>query len=375
MTERRRGDAALIVRRIEQTVGSQLVEALAKAIREGEYQPRERLPSLREIAARHKVALLTAKRAVAKLAAEGLVKTIPKQGTFVDGASAPARQPDGRAMGLVMGGETSGYGDLVHGIASRLAPLRCFPVLIDENLARGEEQRIAMMDNLNAQNPIGYIIDGGIGVPFTYIEEHLQRLGKVVFVLKYHHDRRIPGAKHALLDYRLGGRMAAEHLIDNGHKSIHFLPMYERDYAGEHSSVQVLLMKGFKDVCAERGVRFDEGLFWDSLLGRLSQADALDILLKRKPRRTGMLAYYDVTICQEILPFLAARGLKVPDDLSLIGVNNNDLAERHNLTSLSIRQERLARCAFELLMGYREEEELRIEPELVVRGSVKNLRR
>lgn len=54
----------------------------------------ERLPSVRELMARHHVSPVTVQRAVARLVAEGLVDARPGQGTFVAAAPAPPAAPD-----------------------------------------------------------------------------------------------------------------------------------------------------------------------------------------------------------------------------------------------------------------------------------------
>jgi DNA-binding transcriptional MocR family regulator len=56
--------------------------------------PGERLPSVRELMARHRASPVTVQRAVAALAAEGLVEPRPGRGTFVTGRPAAETSPD-----------------------------------------------------------------------------------------------------------------------------------------------------------------------------------------------------------------------------------------------------------------------------------------
>jgi DNA-binding transcriptional MocR family regulator len=56
--------------------------------------PGERLPSVRELMARHRASPVTVQRAVAALAAEGLVEPRPGRGTFVTGRPASEPAPD-----------------------------------------------------------------------------------------------------------------------------------------------------------------------------------------------------------------------------------------------------------------------------------------
>ncbi len=64
----------------------QIAAHLRQLIRNGEYQPGERLPSIPAIAQRYGVARQTAQRAIDELRIEGLVLTRPGAGTFVRGS-------------------------------------------------------------------------------------------------------------------------------------------------------------------------------------------------------------------------------------------------------------------------------------------------
>jgi DNA-binding GntR family transcriptional regulator len=61
----------------------QLAAVLRDAIKAGEYQPGDPLPSNRELMDAHGVASATAQRAIATLREEGLVDSVPGSGVFV----------------------------------------------------------------------------------------------------------------------------------------------------------------------------------------------------------------------------------------------------------------------------------------------------
>lgn len=61
----------------------QLKTLLREQIRSGVLKPGERLPSEEQLAARYGVSLITARRALADLAAEGLLRRLQGRGTFV----------------------------------------------------------------------------------------------------------------------------------------------------------------------------------------------------------------------------------------------------------------------------------------------------
>lgn len=63
----------------------QLAAHLREQIRSGELPPRSRVPSLTSLAAEHKLADMTVRRALRLLIDEGLIETRPGRGTFVKG--------------------------------------------------------------------------------------------------------------------------------------------------------------------------------------------------------------------------------------------------------------------------------------------------
>ena len=62
---------------------AQLAALLRARIQSGEFPPRSRIPSLRQLEAEYDVAPMTVRRAIQVLVDEGVVVTRPGRGTFV----------------------------------------------------------------------------------------------------------------------------------------------------------------------------------------------------------------------------------------------------------------------------------------------------
>jgi DNA-binding transcriptional MocR family regulator len=78
--------------------------------------PGDRLPSVRELMARHRLSPVTVQRAVAALVAEGLVEARPGQGTFVTAPSAPGPSLDQAWQSIALGparASTQALADLI----------------------------------------------------------------------------------------------------------------------------------------------------------------------------------------------------------------------------------------------------------------------
>lgn len=77
----------------------QICEQIRRLVALGALRPGDRLPTVRELAARTRVNRNTAARAIQQLESEGLVRTRVGQGTFVaDGAARAGREHLGRVV-------------------------------------------------------------------------------------------------------------------------------------------------------------------------------------------------------------------------------------------------------------------------------------
>jgi GntR family transcriptional regulator len=99
----------------------QVADALRGEIASGALPPGERIPSVRKLAERFKVAPMTAQNAIEALRAEGLVFTSPGRGTFV--RSQPATEPAPSAEYVAITEHLAELDTQMQGMAERLAEL------------------------------------------------------------------------------------------------------------------------------------------------------------------------------------------------------------------------------------------------------------
>jgi LacI family transcriptional regulator len=112
-----------------------------------------------------------------------------------------------------------------------------------------------------------------------------------------------------------GARLATEYLIGLGHRRIGFL-------AGRPDLESARLREqGYRDALAAAGIRFDPELVQVGEFRLSPAAQAAGRLLDLKPRPTAIFAANDLSAI-ETVKVAEARGLSVPDDLSIIGFDN-----------------------------------------------------
>jgi LacI family transcriptional regulator len=214
-------------------------------------------------------------------------------------------------------------------------------------------------------------VQGVIITPTAGQSRHLETLRRrgipVVLV-----DRRAPGTDRCwvAVDDVLGGRLAAEHLVACGHRRIAFvggrsgLPQVRERHAGVAAAVR-------EAGDAVLTVLSPEHLTVDG--GREAGAQLLAVPADRRP--TAVVCANDL-VALGVLQEMVRQGVRVPDDVAIVGYDDIDFAAAAAVPLTSVRKPRqeLGRRAAELLLdeaggdGHRHEQ-LVFEPTLVVRES------
>jgi LacI family transcriptional regulator len=143
----------------------------------------------------------------------------------------------------------------------------------------------------------------------------------------------------------LGGYLATRHLLDLGHRRIGLVagPAYASSALGR--------IEGYRNALAEKGIGFDPTLVRESMFSMESGEQAGHELLSGPEPPTALFAINDNTAIG-VLAAAHRLGMRVPDDLSLVGYNDIPLASRLPipLTSVRIPLRDIATNAVDLLL-------------------------
>ncbi|NQX10780.1 LacI family DNA-binding transcriptional regulator [Microbacteriaceae bacterium VKM Ac-2855] len=158
--------------------------------------------------------------------------------------------------------------------------------------------------------------------------ESLLALGKPVVGI----GGALPGIPTFSIDDVAVARLATEHLISLGHERI----MHIGGLAEEEMDFRVHTrrLRGFQDALAGAGLPYDESRFVATTFDIPGGHEAgRQVLGNPHNRPTAIFAAADEIAIGVIL---AARelGLSIPDDLSIIGIDDHPLAEMFGLTSI-----------------------------------------
>ena len=135
-------------------------------------------------------------------------------------------------------------------------------------------------------------------------------------------------------DNALGGRLAAERLIHAGHRELAFIGDYVADTVRARWT-------GFLQIAEAQGLHPTRlELKADDRLGDWTHIihDATRRLLKRKVRPTGIFCSCDA-VARHVLRALEAHGVMVPRDVSIVGFDDDPIAEWTTPALTTIRQD------------------------------------
>jgi DNA-binding LacI/PurR family transcriptional regulator len=153
---------------------------------------------------------------------------------------------------------------------------------------------------------------------------------------------------HVAIDDVGGGAMAARHLLEAGHRQIAFVGDVEQNPFGFASSERRL--EGFRAELHAAGVELPSGYVKRGPFGRATAGRLTRQLLSLRRRPTAIFAASDVQAFG-VLDAAARAGLTVPDDLSVIGFDDIELAAAIGLTTVRQPLRESGRAGAELLLG------------------------
>ena len=206
----------------------------------------------------------------------------------------------------------------MRGVASRLTERGYDLVLFDVEDARQRDDAFA-----------GFLrpgrVDGAIVISLPLRDEEVVALRRdalpVVLVDTVH-----PDLPHIAIDDVLGGRLAAEHLLAKGHAHVGFIGDEPRNPLGFTSSED--RRKGFREAIGD--ARLSEAIGVD---GRAAAHAAAIDLLVGDDHPTAVFAASDIQAIG-VLEAAAELGLRVPDDVAVIGFDDIEMASVLGLTTV-----------------------------------------
>lgn len=189
-------------------------------------------------------------------------------------------------------------------------------------------------------------VDGLIIIPTMTSPDFLNQLvdNKLPVAILHHiiHGCR---ADSVIVNNIKGTYEATRHLIDLGHRHIGYI---DRPVDLPHS---IERLKGYRKALEEKGIKKEDYIIRCNGFNYINGSEAMQRLLKQKPKITAVLAFND-TIAIGAIRAINDKGFKVPDVVSVIGFDDIELCSfiTPRLTTVHFPKHKIAKAAVDLLM-------------------------
>lgn len=215
----------------------------------------------------------------------------------------------------------------------------------------------------------------GIIVIGMYPDEFYQQMKKtqipIVLIDSYCNDHYYHSVR---IDDAYGSYLATRHVLEYGHERIAF-------FCGliKENGVIKKRLTGYRQALEERGIAYDPALVFEGKIDYESGVQLARQLARSATEATAVVATADILAVGAMKGFYD-EGLHVPDDISIIGFDDLELAQYMTPGLSTIKQEipLKGERAVELLLDSINDEtltkhELVLPVSLITRGSVKRL--
>lgn len=335
----------LAVRSSDQPLYLALAEILRRSIRDGRLAPGHLLGTESALVRTHRVSRVSVRKATDVLIAEGLIERRAGKGIYVRGGGGAAIRPSG-ALQVVCG--NLAWPACLMTARGVQAAARVSGTAVQLYDAHGSvEADVAFLHGLADGGHGGAIILALQSPVFTEALYGLKVRGfPYVLIDPHSRDLDVPAVVSDNYD---GGRQAGAHLLARGHRRIGFI--------GDLGNATVQdRLAGLRDAVGDAGLPFDRGLVadirpqdpladWTPLAEERTRA-----LLRAGAPPTAIFASCDA-VARAAVHAANAAGRRVPDDLSIIGFDDDPLAQQVEPQLTTVRQDfdAMGRAAVELL--------------------------
>lgn len=329
----------------------EIYQDLQSRIRNGEFASGTRLPSVRELAGNYASSHGTVAQAINRLRYEGMVYAKQGDGCFVaeEDREAPIRQ----VVVCEWGGRQHFYNDFISAFTNEFAAIPNVMVML-EDLRAPNFSSANVMDKLLRMGRAGTLeavfLDGEWDYVFTADQiAELQKYTENVFCYfnykSYHYRNRLPAV---YTDWSHTAYIAVRHLLEIGCRRILAVTSWDNEAQAMRDAVSDTLSKVELTIVNPRDV---------------------ETVIRSTEKRFDGIYLRDDSRIAKLLPLLAEKGYRLPEETALVGLYDTPWSVESDLTSVNLRQGEIVKTLMEMYRGERQRLPQTIKPHLVIRRS------
>lgn len=326
----------------------QLAQIIRDDIESGVIKPGEKLPSEPELIKKFGVARMTIRNALSELVNEGLIEKHHGKGSFCKSSFSK------KNIDVLL--DMSDHYFLPYNLQSICTVLEENGCNLIAGDTKNSNTEIVKLINLIAKRDSDGVIIQGSPASDLNEDEFTSALNKLkiknipCIIIDYQYN--FNGVCYAVMDEECIGRLAAAHLKNMGHINTAAILI-------ENDGLAKKRYKGFSEVMPEASIIY----FNDSV--------KMHILEQISNGVSAFFCFND-TIAQKLIDLLKEENLSVPEDVSIISVDDTIIAAAYNITSVAHAKKLMGKYAANKIISGNPENKT-FTPSVTERNSVKNL--
>ncbi|MDD5599806.1 MAG: GntR family transcriptional regulator [Victivallaceae bacterium] len=351
-------------------------QGIISHIRQNRLSGGDKLPSIRAFAGEFCISPLTIQKAIGSLISQGILTAKVGSGTYV--APSGKRLYGDRVIGILMSPfltiENNFLSEIFQGIKTFLDERGYRAILMQYSSGEIEKEEIAALDAILQQKINGMIANFNSpadSVLWSRLEQENIPLVCVNNLSQKHLFCGVTTNNFA------GGILAAKTLYEYGHRNIAIAANNIRTLSVDER------ISGFRDYLKNCSVEIDPANLLFIRPGHSLAQEVgccIDALLQNRRRPSAVFAIND-GIAAEFILQLSERKVRIPEEISIIGFDNNDVCRFLTPQLTTIRQPayEMGRRAAEIVLNLIDNKnssellEVSLKPELIIRNSIKKI--
>lgn len=349
-----------------------LASIIKEAIDGGKLKPGDKLRSENELGKKYSLSRQTVRRALDILEQDGFLKRTRGSGTYISNPF-PGDYKNRKRIAIITTYVDSYIFPKTISLAGNALSREGYSVQIYFTNNRINKEKEVLLDILEKDEVAGIIAEAtksNLPNPNLYLYEELKnRKMPIIFFNCYYPELNLP---HVSMNDEMAGSLGAKCLIDHGHKKIGGIFKLD-DGQG------VRRYKGFVDTLKKNDIPISANeIVWIDTVDLDNMELCVPKFLKRFSDCTGIMCYND-EVATSVVELLEKEGVKFPEDLSIVGIDDSaGVINGHlNLTSIPYPAEKLVEAAvmnlIELIKNPRFDAGREFDVEIIERDSVKRL--
>lgn len=269
-----------------------------------------------------------------------------------------------RIIGLVVAYLDNQFYPVVLELLSRALQARGYHVLVF--MAENSTERVAEV----MQELLDYQVDGIITASVAMTNDLTTRCSAAgIPIVMFNRGQDDDRLSEVTSDNIAGGRRAARHLIETGHRRIAHVMGWQGSSTGRDRA------EGFRQALRDEGL--EPFAMIDGMYSRDVASDAVRTMFSGKEKPDGIFVSNDHMAFAVMDTLRFELGLSIPCDVSVVGYDDVPMAAWPSFNLTTIRQpvRRMVEATVEILLNQIEGESapnrIRVDGPLVKRGSVK----